>query len=978
MSEDKKLKSDVEMIVHTGKILYPRSGHASGDFAIAEFSVVKVTKGELDPSFSAAPFDPAIRVVCKGKMPDLSSKGAAEKEYFIRGKFVDDPAHGPAYEIISMRLNYDMSDPEDIRTFLSFFTTEGRIEKLFSMYDHPEELLRDRDYAALMKIKGIKEATAIKLCDRYAECKDNGEAYIALSKYGLTKNAIDGLVGWYGSPDAAIEAIQQNPYSLLKVWGYGWERADAVARSQGFANDCEERIVAYANFFLESVTNEGFADSDLKECGAKAGDSRVPVSGFLTAVYSMCAPTSAEHVQQVILDHTMSDAEFEMAYIGIPPERRLFKNDAFKDFYYDEKTGYISQTRQRILEKEISRHIQRINEGTPCLQYKKDECLPFVKEAEEKQGFEYTDEQVNAIWMILSSPMSVLTGRAGCVSADTEFFDGKQWKRIDLYKKGDSVMQYNDDKTTSIVKPIEYIRLTCGEKLCHLHNEMGVDMMVSQEHTMVFQDPDGKLVRMPLKMFLGTTPVMRYQGQVCNFIRKDGTLLPFRFMGYDYNETLLKSEWVYPCDGAKYCFTVPSHMWVSRYHGCEIVTGNSGKSSVLNAVTKIVQHYQIDIEQCALSGRASSNLTDITGLTGKTIHRLLGYVPGSDRFAHTESRQLPVGMYVVDEAAMVGGELFLSLLQAIPTGSMLVLVGDVAQLDPIGGAAVFKDCISSRYVPVAELRELHRQAKMSGIVDQSLQISYGKSIVKSDFCGTEIRGELKDFKIVCENDKAFLFPDVLNEYKSLIASGVDPHDIQVLSPLRSRGSLCCATLNAALQKIANPKVIFDGLSYHYTDNKTEYDVVYHPGDRVIVTRNNYSALTAGGEKCAVFNGNIGYVKSIVDGKMTITLAEQGDVVYNAKDLSGIQLAYAATVHKFQGTGVPYVIFALDMSAYRLLSRELIYTALTRAKKYCCVVADPQAIVTGARISSVSHKSTWLLDDLRGLEVAQLKKKLGAK
>ena len=962
------------MIAHANNVLYPHSGHVSGDFAIADFSVVKVTDGHLEPVFPIGA-DGMIHVVCKGKMPDLSGKGSAEKEYDIRGKFVSDPIHGNAYEIISMRLNYDMTDPKDVRTFLSFFMSEGRIEQLFSMYDHPEELLRNKDYAELAKIKGVKEATAVKLCDRYDECKDNGTAYVSLSQYGLTKNAIDGLVSWYGSPESAISAIRQNPYALLKVWGYGWERADAVAQSQGLSNDCEERVVAYANFFLDSVTNEGFTDRDLADYGAKSGDSRVPVSGFLNAVYSMCAPTSTEHIQQIVLDHTMSDAEFETVYINTPPEQRLYKNDALKDFYYDEKTGYISQTRQRILEKEIARHIRRIKEGNPCLAYKKDECLPFIKKAEDEQGFEYTDEQVSAIWTILSNPMSVLTGRAGCVSADTEFFDGKEWKRIDLYKKGDSVMQYEEGGKTSIVKPLGYVRLTCGEKLCHLHNEMGADMMVSQEHTMVFLDPDGKLMRMPLKMFLGTTPILRYHRQICNFIRKDGKLIPFRFMGYDYNETLLKSEWVYPSDGAKYCFTMPSHMWVSRYHGCDVVTGNSGKSSVLNAITKIIQHYQVGIEQCALSGRASSNLTDITGLVGKTIHRLLGYVPGSDRFAHTERHQLPVGMYVVDEAAMVGGELFLSFLQAIPTGSMLVLVGDVAQLDPIGGAAVFKDCISSRYVPVAELRELHRQAKMSGIVDQSLQISYGKSIVKSDFCGTEVRGSLHDFKIVCENDSAFLFPDVLKEYKNLIASGINPHDIQVLSPLRSRGGLCCATLNAALQKIANPKSMFDGLHYRYTDNKTEYDVVYREGDRVIVTRNNYSALTTKGEKCAVFNGNIGYVKSVDKDKMTISLTEQGDVVYSMKELTGLQLAYAATVHKFQGTGVPYVIFALDMSAYRLLSRELIYTALTRAKKYCCVVADPQAIVTGARISSVSHKSTWLLDDLRELGVAQLKKKL---
>lgn len=809
----RRKKPDVEMVVALDHVTYPHSGHVAGEFAIADFAVKSIRSGSLEPVFPVR-LDGYIHVMCKGKMPDLSGASAPDKEYVIRGSFVNDVSYGPQYDILSMRLNCDMTDPADIRRFFSFFMSESRVESLFAQYPHPEELLKNRDYAALMKVKGIKEATALKLCNRYEESIDNGEAYVTLSEYGLTKNAIDNLVQWYGSPETAIETVRQNPYALLRVWGYGWERADAVARKQGFALDCPQRVIAYAKYFLSAVTNEELDDDALKKQGVRSGDSRIPVSVLLDSVYSACAPTNPDGLRRIVLEHTMSRDEFESVYMAMDPERRMMRSDALKDFYYDESNGYISLASQRMLEKEIARHIKRLNDGSPCIRYKESDCRPLIAMAEKEQGFSYTSEQIGAIWTILSNPVSILTGRAG-----------------------------------------------------------------------------------------------------------------------------------------------------------------SGKSTVLNAVVKIVQFYDIEIEQCALSGRASSNLTDITGLVGKTIHRLLGYIPDTGRFAHSSLRQLPLGVYVIDEASMVGGDLFLSLLQAIPTGSVLVMVGDVAQLDPIGGAAVFKDCIASRYVPVAELRELHRQAAQSGIVQEALTVSYGHAIAKSDFCGTKEYGDNGDFVLIGENDRSFLFGDVISAYRKLIEQKIDPHDIQVLTPLRARGNLSCVALNVAIQKTFGHFDMFSGVSFHYIDNATEYDISYHPGDRVIITRNNYSAMTTTNEKCAVFNGNIGYVKAVDGDRMVISLVEQGDVVYSTKDLSGIQLAYATTVHKFQGTGIPYVIFALDMSSYKLLSKELVYTALTRAKKYCCVVAQSSALALASHISSVAQKSTWLSDELKEMEVARLKQRL---
>lgn len=394
--------------------------------------------------------------------------------------------------------------------------------------------------------------------------------------------------------------------------------------------------------------------------------------------------------------------------------------------------------------------------------------------------------------------------------------------------------------------------------------------------------------------------------------------------------------------------------------------GGSGKSTLLNAVTKVFKSHGMTVEQCALSGRASSKLSEITKVSGKTIHRLLAYDPDDEGFHYNASRRLPADVVILDETSMVGGELFLSLIEAIESGSRFIMVGDHHQLEAIGLANVFKDCLTaSDYIPSAILSEIHRQARKSGIIVQSIRASNGEKMVDSTFVGEETRGELRDFKIVCSIDPTLTQSNIITEYRRLLSSGVKPDDIQIIVPQRLRGNISCYALNERIQAIVNPGFSPENRTVRFKEDGAEYDVTFKVGDKVIVTKNNYRALRPDGSKISIFNGNVGYIRKITGEDMLIHLTEQGDVLVAREDWYNIALAYAITCHKKQGDQVPYAIIGLDTSAYAMFSKEWVYTAISRASKYCVFVTQPNAINKAVKISRVKKKQTWLKEFLNG-------------
>lgn len=398
--------------------------------------------------------------------------------------------------------------------------------------------------------------------------------------------------------------------------------------------------------------------------------------------------------------------------------------------------------------------------------------------------------------------------------------------------------------------------------------------------------------------------------------------------------------------------------------------GGSGKTALLNAVTKVFKNCGLSVEQCALSGRASSKLSEVTKVQGKTIHRLLAYDPDTEGFHYNADRRLDADVVILDETSMVGGELFLSLIEAIETGSRFIMVGDHHQLEAIGLANVFKDCLTaSDYVPCAILTQIHRQAAKSGIIVQSIRASNGEKMVDGTFVGEETRGDLRDFKIVCSIDPAFTQSNIITEYRRLLASGVKADDIQIIVPQRLRGNISCYRLNERIQALVNPAFSPENRTVHFKEDGAEYDVTFKVGDKVIITKNNYKAFRPDGTKVAIYNGNVGYIKKITEGDMLINLTEQGDVLIAREDWYNVSLAYAITCHKKQGDQVPYAIIGLDTSAYAMFSKEWVYTAITRASKYCVFVTQPNAINKAVKISRVRKKQTWLKEFLHAYAVS---------
>jgi RecD/TraA family predicted helicase len=404
--------------------------------------------------------------------------------------------------------------------------------------------------------------------------------------------------------------------------------------------------------------------------------------------------------------------------------------------------------------------------------------------------------------------------------------------------------------------------------------------------------------------------------------------------------------------------------------------GGTGKTKLLSAVTKLFRNAGMRLEQCALSGRASSKMSEVTKLPGKTIHRLLNYLPDEERFLYNADNWIPTDVIILDETSMVGGELFLQLIEAIPTGARFIMVGDHHQLEAIGLANVFKDCLSSGgYIPSSVLTKIHRQAAKSGIITESIRASNGERMLKDDFIGEETRGELQDFKIISSLDPSFTQRNILQEYRRLLAEGIDPNDIQIIVSQRTRGMISCRALNEAVQEIVNPGVGPGDIKVPYVDNGVRYFVTYKKGDKIIITKNNYHAKRPNQAKkkgdVQIFNGNVGYIEEINSEYMVVKLTEQGLVQIDRADWGDVSLAYAITCHKKQGDQVPYAIVGLDTSSYAMFSKEWVYTAITRASKYCAFVTTPLSINRAVKISRVKKKQTWLKAFLAQLRTAEI-------
>ena len=395
-----------------------------------------------------------------------------------------------------------------------------------------------------------------------------------------------------------------------------------------------------------------------------------------------------------------------------------------------------------------------------------------------------------------------------------------------------------------------------------------------------------------------------------------------------------------------------------------IITGlaGTGKTSVVSGVLEALNHYSSVM--CALSGRAASRMSEVTGKEGFTIHRLLGFPKGAPDyqcFEYNQDHKLGADIYILDEISMVDAKIFYYLLRAIPDGAKLICLGDSGQLESIGCGNVAYDMIHSSEIPTIELTKIHRQAAKSAIITQSIAVRNSKQIIPKNWTGIETRGELQDLELHCYSDSSNTFYNIMEIFSKLMAQkDFNIMDCQIIVPIKVRGDACAYNINNTVQELYNPPAKNKKEITRISNDKT---FILREGDKVINVINNYKLKTP------IYNGNIGTIKSIsyseeLDSRIiTVDFVGIGNVDVPEDCWLGIELGYAITVHKYQGSQSKYIIFGLDFSSYALLTRELVYTGITRAQKKCYLVCQTGALRYATMQQSISKKQTHLQDCL---------------
>jgi exodeoxyribonuclease V alpha subunit len=379
-----------------------------------------------------------------------------------------------------------------------------------------------------------------------------------------------------------------------------------------------------------------------------------------------------------------------------------------------------------------------------------------------------------------------------------------------------------------------------------------------------------------------------------------------------------------------------------------VLTGGPGcgKSYSVRAIVALARAKRAKVVLAAPTGRAAKRLSELAGLEAATLHRLLQLRPGGDA-AFDRDHPLDADLVVIDETSMLDVLLANKLVKAVATGAHLLLVGDVDQLPSVGAGEVLRDLLAADTLPRVRLTKVFRQAQQSGVVTNAHRINAGQHPVTHG---------LADFFLFAEDDPEQVADLVVEIVANRLPRrfGLDPaRDVQVLCPMH-RGPAGAGVLNERLQAALTPAR--EGLAERRFGGR-----VYRVGDKVMQIRNNYDKGTAG-----VFNGSVGQVTaiSLEDQELRVRLDEDEEVGYGFDELDELTHAYAVSIHRSQGSEYPCVVVPLTMSAWMMLQRNLLYTAVTRAKRLVVLVGSRRALAKAVRTQGAGRRYTALTQRLQ--------------
>ena len=766
-------KSIVEVVTFV-KRLYPKGVVKNGDW-----QVVVVHNKECREDF-----------VITGNMLAMDDFQDYEAQYKIVANLEWNEKRSEwGYVVKFSQEVYEFKSIDDQKIFLGTFLTDTQLNNIFNMYDNPIKVIEEQGVEALVKVKGIGAKTADKIVDKYMGCKDKSKAYVELCGLGLSTNVVDKLVSRYKSPEAAIEKVKENPYTLVKdVRGIGFRKADEIAMQMGFSTDNPNRCVAFAYHFFNNK--------------ADSGDCYTEYDEFLKE-----------------LDNTLGvdypDESIDKAMKLLNDKEELWFKDCVDDDGYE--YTLLGLRKYYDIEKEICHHLNRLINAENKTIMDEEVAMQHIKEQEERQGWKFTERQLEGIFTCMNNNVTIITGYGG-----------------------------------------------------------------------------------------------------------------------------------------------------------------TGKTSAVSGMLSCMDD-NYTFEQCALSGKASVNLTDVTGKEGKTIHSLLGYVQERNDVKFNEENPLETDLVILDEASMVEIELALQLLRAIPNGAKLIMLGDTAQLEAIGAGNFLMDMIESGKIPTVVFDKVHRQGAKSAIKTDSINVAQGQRIVKSGWQGVEVRGELQDFKLIGfnhdkgSNTKRPSIDLIMAEFKEVFKKVSNIEDIVVALPTKANGT-GCLPVNRLIQDYVLPKR--RGMGVTIGEGKDEFSI--YVGDKVINLKNNRKTYNIEetfnefGEKVIdkvvrpIYNGNVGEVVEVIDEtSVVVDFYNIGKVIVKDQQLQQLALGYAITVHKLQGSTIPYVIGCVDYSHFTMLNKQLVYTLMSRAKNELRFIFETNALLKAISTNNVSTKRTFLYHFLCG-------------
>lgn len=832
--------------------------------------------------------------------------------------------YGIGYEVISIQVK-PLETHQDKLNFLSKVLTPLQASTLLSHYPDIIEQIRtnpkfEPDYKLLKGITPKRfERIQMKINENYEYADICSVFYDS-----MTMNVIKKLKKKYETVDAIKRRFDVDPYdTLCEIEGIGFKKADAICLAiEDGANKMRANKQEPTYEFPSPITNS------VQRCKA-------------CMLYCMEELENAEGSTRINLE----DLKGKVAsLIGACVQHFSESLNDKKYFHLDDELETVSLV--STYRKELYITI-KLNEGLKSnIDWKYEGDL-----VTSVNGQTLTDEQIQTQKEILENNIVLLTGSAGCVDADTEFFDGTQWKKISEYKPGDKVMECDIHQQKCVIRsPLKYIKRPCNH-FWHFWSEH-FDEYLSDDHIINYDPINQKsCLSLLTEIFGGNLPV---EPQKLHSIKQ-----PF-YCDFKYvlvNGQMVKEPyeniWVEKVEASnphKYCFSTTSGYFLTRRNGKITITHNCGKSFSMKAMIEMLDNANKSYILLSPTAKAAKVLSSATERNASTIHRGLGVMPfgNSYKFIHDAGNPFTFDVVIVDEFSMVDTDLFYNLLSAIDfTRTKLLLIFDPAQLASVGPGNISYDMVMSGLFKTVSLNRIFRYSE-GGLITVATDTRNCKRFLPAT-ARYETTRFGKSFVFVPEDNECVV-DCAVELYATLLNKG-NTFDDTILLSAQNKGPQGTVCINEKIQNQINPQPEDQRITFENGDLKVEYRL----DDIVIQTVNDYNSIVCdenghyeedeNGEpenKMLIANGETGRITKI---DKSFAVIKYGDYyIYRDKiQLLKTQLGYAISCHRSQGSGYKNVIIVAPSSHSWQLNSNLLYVGFTRAKEHCWCLGDADAV-----------------------------------